>query len=354
MAGIKSQLFRSGLSLLWFSGTARAMSPWMAGKGAILMMHRVQPASVHGPFAPNAALSITPEYLDSLLASFRATGIDIIGLDEVVRRLLAGDARRFVCCTLDDGYRDNLEHAQPVFARHGAPFTVYAASSFVQRTFAPWWTLLEHVVANNPRVRWREGEGGRTETWYETADVAAKYRAFEAISRAVFELPVAQVRVQMERLAEDYGPSLAEWAASETCDFDELRALRAGGAEIGCHTVSHALLMRETEAVVRQELSEARAVLEAGLDCPVNHLAYPYGKPDHVGARELRLAKELGFATATTTRKGALWPQHSEHRHALPRVEVTSSFESSPHYLQAILSGLPLLMWNKGKRAIVD
>jgi peptidoglycan/xylan/chitin deacetylase (PgdA/CDA1 family) len=356
MAGLRSQLFRSGLSALWFSGVARAISPLTAGKGAILMLHRVQPASAHAEFAPNAALSVTPEYLDSLLASFRASGIDVVSLDEALRRLTngKGKVRRFVCCTLDDGYRDNLEHALPVFQRHGAPFTVYAASSFVQRTFAPWWSFLEHVIAKNPRVRFRGEDDERCETWYDTLDVSAKYRAFAQLSQLVFWQPVARVRIQLLRLAEDYGPSLAEWAASETCDFAELRALRAGGAEIGCHTVSHALLVQETDDAARRELLEARAVLEAGLGCPVNHLAYPYGKPDHVGARELRMAKELGFASATTTRKGALFALHSEHRHALPRVEVTSSFESSPHYLQTILSGLPLWVWNGGRRAVVD
>lgn len=356
MAGLKSQLFRSGLSALWFSGVARALSPWAAGKGAILMLHRVQPASTHGAFAPNAALSITPEYLDALLASFRASGIDVVDLDEGLRRLGNGKARtrRFVCCTLDDGYRDNLEHALPVFQRYGAPFTVYATSSFVQRTYAPWWSFLEQVIANHPRVRFRGEDDERSETWFDTPDVSAKYRAFDALSQIVFWQPVERVRMQLSRLAEDYGPSLAEWAARETCDFSELRALRAGGAEIGCHTVSHALLVQETEPDARRELREARAVLEAGLDRPVNHLAYPYGKPDHVGARELRLAKELGFASATTTRKGALFALHSEHRHALPRVEVTSSFDSSPHYLQTILSGLPLVLWNRGRRAVID
>jgi len=355
MAGIKSQLFRAGLSALRFSGAARALAPWTAGKGAILLLHRVQPATTftaHEAFAPNAGLSVTPAYLDALLRGFRAAGTDIIGLDEAMRRVATdGASRRFVCFTFDDGYRDNLEHGLPVFQRYGAPFTVYATSGFVERSLDPWWCVLEHIVARSGRVRWR---GAQDETVYDTADLSAKYLAYAALTRAFLRLPTADVRVQLRRLAEDHALSWGEFAEREFCTFAELRALRAGGADIGCHTVSHARLMGESEAVARHELSAARATLEAELGCPVTHLAYPYGKRDHVGPRELALAKELGFASATTTRKGALFAAHSQHRHALPRVEVTPSFEASPHYLQTIVSGLPLLIWNRGHRAIID
>jgi peptidoglycan/xylan/chitin deacetylase (PgdA/CDA1 family) len=256
-----------------------------------------------------------------------------------------------VCFTFDDGYRDNLEHALPIFRRHGAPFTVYATSSFVRRQFAPWWYVLEHVIAHNPRVVWGTGQDT---TSYDTADLTAKYAAFDALSQRFFSLRQVDVRAQLQRLADDHAVSLPEFAAREHCSFSELHELIEGGAEIGCHTVSHALLMHESDATVRYELMDARTALEAGLNRAVKHLAYPYGKRDHVGARELALAKELGFASAVTTRKGALFAIHADYRHALPRVEVTPSFAGSPEYLQTILQGLPLMVWNHGRRAITD
>jgi peptidoglycan/xylan/chitin deacetylase (PgdA/CDA1 family) len=352
MAGIKSRLFRAGLAALSSSGVARALSRWTAGRGAILMMHRVQPASLHGAFAPQASLSITPEYLDSLIASFRAEQLDVVTLDEALERISRPRPnRRFVCLTFDDGYRDNLEHAQPIFRRHGAPFTVYATSSFVTRQFAPWWYVLEHVVAHNKRVRWGTGQGA---TSYDASDLAAKYATFDALSARFFSLRVTDVRPRLEQLAADHELSLPEFGARELCSFSELHELIAGGAEIGCHTVSHALLVRESDAMVRSELMDARLELEAGLNRPVKHLAYPYGKRDHVGARELAIAKELGFASAVTTRKGALFAAHAEFVHALPRVEVTPSFAGSPRYLQTMLQGLPLMLWNRGRLAITD
>lgn len=351
MAGLTSQLFRSGLSALWFSGAARVASGWTAGKGAVLMLHRVQPKR-HEPFAPNAALSITPQYLDSLVRSFRASGLDIVSLDEALQRVAAtGRTRRFVCFTFDDGYRDNLEHAAPVFQRHGAPFTVYATSSFHDRTFSPWWCAIEHVIRNERSVRWPQADGERT---FDTADLPGKAHAFAELSRELFPRPTAEVRARLQPFLDLYGTSFAELAARDLCDWKELRELRERGAEIGCHTVSHAVLMQEGDDIVQRELDEARQRIERELGRPARHLAYPYGKRDHAGEREFRAARELGFATAVTTRKGALFSEHAQHCQSWPRVEVTPSFERSPHYMQAILSGLPLLAWNRGRLTVTD
>ena len=351
MAGLKSQIFRGGLTALWISGGARLASRWTAGKGAVLMLHRVQPTAAER-FDPNAALRITPQYLERLLGSFRPAGIDIVSLDEALQRVAArGRTRRFVCFTFDDGYRDNLEHAAPLFERHGAPFTVYATSSFHDRTFAPWWCALEHVLRAERTVRWASGAG---ELRFDTRSASAKLHAFSTLSRAMMRCPAAELHALLGRFVRAHGTSFEELAARDICSWQELRDLRAAGAAIGCHTVSHAVLALEPEDSLRRELSHARERIEAELEAPCKHLAYPYGKRDHAGARELRLARELGFATAVTTRKGALHAVHAEHRHAWPRVEVTSSFERSPHYLHAILSGLPLLAWNRGRLSITD
>jgi peptidoglycan/xylan/chitin deacetylase (PgdA/CDA1 family) len=351
MAGIKSQVFRFGLSALWYSGAARVLAPWTAGRGAILMLHRVQPAPVLEQFAPNAALSITPGYLDALLRGFRRDAVDIVGLDEALRRLAApAGARRFVCFTFDDGYRDNLEHALPVFRRHGAPFTVYVTTGFVDRTLSPWWCVLERIIADHSRIRWLRPDG---ELSLSTGALVEKERAFAALAEWFLTLPVAQVRAQIEQLAVDHDVDALAVAEREICSWEMLRELRAAGVELGCHTVHHAVLARESAADARQELLVARARLEAELATPVVHLAYPYGKRDHAGAREFALARELGFATATTTRKGALFDAHGVHPHALPRVELTPSFASSTRYARTILSGLPLIAWNRGRRVII-
>jgi len=392
MIALKSQLFRAGLSALWYSGAARACERWTAGKGAILMLHRVQPEAA-GVFSPNARLSISPEYLRALLVGFRAADIDVISLDEALARVRdTKHTRRFVCFTFDDGYRDNLEHALPIFQRFHAPFTVYATTSFLNRALAPWWIALEQVIASEQEVRWIDGRpprssaapgpqatAARTPRWMEarerkvrsyaarlgveraaevlrfaTTSLASKQRAFDALAGRFMRMTAAELPLRIEQFLAVYGRSLRELAEREMCSWSELRTLQDAGVEIGCHSVSHARLSCESPEAVRRELSAARRLLEAQLGQPVRHLAYPFGKPEHVGLRDFAIARELGFASAVTTRAGCVFAAHSAHRHSLPRIEVTSSFDASSHYLQTILTGLPLAARNRGQLVVND
>jgi hypothetical protein len=52
-------------------------------------------------------------------------------------------------------------------------------------------------------------------------------------------------------------------------------------------------------------MAASKAMLEARLGIEVNSFAYPVGDPTSAGAREFGLARELGFATAVTTRPRA-------------------------------------------------
>lgn len=346
MIALKSQLFRTGLSALWYSGAARACERWTAGKGAILMLHRVQPIAAAG-FSPNARLSISPAYLRALLLGFRAADIDIISLDEALVRVHDPKrTRRFVSFTFDDGYRDNLEHALPVFRRFRAPFTVYATTGFLDRTLAPWWIALEQVIASAQQVRWFE-------TRFFTGSIAAKGRVFAELAGRFLRMSAALLPLQLESFMSEHGLEMRKLAELEMCSWSDLRSLQDAGVEIGCHAVSHARLSCESPDGVRRELSAARSLLEAQLDQPVRHLAYPYGKPEHVGPRDFAIARELGFASAVTTRAGCVFAAHSSQRHSLPRVEVTSSFDASTHYLQTILSGLPLVARNRGQLIVL-
>jgi peptidoglycan/xylan/chitin deacetylase (PgdA/CDA1 family) len=61
---------------------------------------------------------------------------------------------------------------------------------------------------------------------------------------------------------------------------DQLRLLRAGGCEIGGHTVTHPDLTAIGVERVTYELAECRRVLEGILDTAITSMAYPYDRAD--------------------------------------------------------------------------
>ena len=119
---------------------------------------------------------------------------------------------------------------------------------------------------------------------------------------------------------------------------------------IGAHTVNHEMLRKvPDDASVRAEMEMSRAVLEAALGVRPEHLAYPVGDPTSAGRREFRIASELGFKTAVTTRPGVLFKAHRDHLTALPRISVNGEFQRQ-RYLKVLMSGAATAMWNGFRR----
>jgi peptidoglycan/xylan/chitin deacetylase (PgdA/CDA1 family) len=109
------------------------------------------------------------------------------------------------------------------------------------------------------------------------------------------------------------------------------------------------MLGKADEATARAELQSSRDVIPAALARPVDHFAYPYGGPDLVGKREFRIAAELGFKTAVTTRPGVLFPEHAAHLMALPRLSLNGEYQQA-RYLKVLMSGTATALFNGFRR----
>src|SRR5262249_5308262 len=156
--------------------------------------------------------------------------------------------------------------------------------------------------------------------------------------------PIRGVRALVDAIAVAAEIDPAAACAGELSTWPMLEEMKASGlVEIGCHTVNHPVLANETAADAHSEMSEARARIAERLGAAPRHFAYPYGQPGQADAREFALARNIGFATAVTTRQASLFALHLDHVYRLPRVEVSAKIASAPHYLRAILAGLPLV-----------
>ncbi len=87
-------------------------------------------------------------------------------------------------------------------------------------------------------------------------------------------------------------------AGTRLLAWDELRALAAGGVEIGGHSVHHAVLANLPLADARREIVGCRDQLAERLGRRPRHFAYPNGY--HTPAVR-RAVREAGFETAATT-----------------------------------------------------
>ena len=339
------------LNSLYFSGAQAVSRFWFSGLGAILMLHHVR-EETPAEFSPNRHLSISPVFLDKLLTKLAEKGFEFITLDEALSRLRTHNPKDwpdpFVTITLDDGYRDNLENAAPIFRKHGAPFTIYVASGLVDGKADLWWEDLEQIIAKRDGF-YLESPQGRIA--FETPDVTSKYRTFsELLTFLSFSVSEAEQRRMVRDLAEQSAYDPDAHRAREIMTWDELASLTADPlCTVGAHTVHHNAIARLNEEQASRELVEGARVLEMELGEWPRHFAFPYGFPAAAGPRDFALAKAAGFASAVTTRHGVLYPDHADHLYALPRISLNGGFQSM-RYVDTLLSGLPTRIHNRGAR----
>lgn len=336
----------AAFKLMAATGADRWSRGFAQGAGMILTLHHVRPQMARG-FAPNALLEITPEFLDEALSLIKAEGYDIVSLDEAILRLRQPKRGRFfVALTFDDGYRDNVEHAWPVLAKHGVPWTLFVTPGFADRTARLWWLELEKAIRALPRLDIALPDGpfaARTET------DAEKNRAFDSIYWRLRKGPEAVLLSAASELTARAGIDPAALVERECLPWETLRALSgAPGVTIGAHTLTHPMLAKHDAGTARREITESKARLEAELAMPVLHFSYPVGDPGSAGPREFALAQDAGFVSAVTTRPGHLFPDHASHFHALPRVSLNGLHQNETA-LRALLSGLPFWLRNRGR-----
>ena len=338
-----TRFLKAALSALHYTGADGMIAPFTAGNGVIFMLHQVTPEAPRN-FEPNRILKVTPEFLDSVICQVRDSGFDIIGMDAVPERLKSpGGKPPFAVFTLDDGYKDNAEFAYPVFKRHNVPFTIYVATDFADGRGDLWWLTLEEAIRQLPRIE-LEMDGVRRA--FELGTVDQKDLAFETIYWWMRSIPEVRARAITHRLAREAGFEPLNFCRDLVMGWDALRALAADPlVTIGSHTCTHFALAKVPELQVRSEIKESVQRIEAELGRPCRHFSFPYGDETSAGDREFEITRELGMATAVTTRKGLLRAPHAEQLTALPRLSLNGDFQD-PRYVKVLLSGAPFAFWD--------
>jgi peptidoglycan/xylan/chitin deacetylase (PgdA/CDA1 family) len=255
-----------------------------------------------------------------------------------------GDDRRFVSFTFDDGYRDNLEYAYPLFKRRSLPLTLYVPTDYPEGKGELWWVALEKVVA-----RASELELCRNGTLWRlpAASAAEKTRAFNEIYWYLRELDEAAQRRVVRALAERHDVDMAADCSRLIMTWDEIGTMAADPlVTIGAHTKGHFAIAKLSEAAALEEMTGSADRIERELGVRPVHFAFPYGGEEAAGPRDFALARQAGFKTAVTTRKGMLFPDHRRHLTALPRVSLNGEFQSLT-YTDVFLSGAPFALSNR-------
>jgi peptidoglycan/xylan/chitin deacetylase (PgdA/CDA1 family) len=352
MPSTRVNLMQQGLLTMHTLGVHELLRPMAQGLGLIVTMHRVRPAhelranlEPHAGFDPNSLLEVTPDFLDRALSGFKSEGLSIVSMDEAVEAIASAHVRkgRFAALTFDDGYIDNRTHALPVLESHDAPCTIYVPSHFPQGRGELWWVALENMIRDadsmvSPLDRSRGSQPIRTDD--------EKLAFYLELYWQLRNLPQEDQRTKMAELALEQGydmHALCRQLILSTPDMIEIARHKL--VTIGAHTASHSAVATLSPQAAMDEMVQGADWLEEKLGKRPRHFAYPYGDEKSAGPRDFELAREAGFASAVTTRKGMIYSQHRDHMFALPRVSLNGNFQHQ-RFISLFASGAPFLLAN--------
>jgi peptidoglycan/xylan/chitin deacetylase (PgdA/CDA1 family) len=254
-------------------------------------------------------------------------------------------APRAVLVTCDDGLVNTLTDMLPVLQGEGVSclFFVTGASCGTKPGML-WYEELYHLMRATPltgsdlelpREEGAESHSGKSfqAQWWTIVRRASR---LDARTRADW---MGAVRshcgaAQVFRSEPHSGRhSERRW---RLLSVGELKQLAEAGMSIGAHTMSHPVLSLCSEEEALREIRESKIDIERALGRPVWALAYPFGNSSTMGEREMRLAREAGFACAFLNVE--YWGADRSNLFALPRTHVTVDM-TLPEFA-AHLSGL--------------
>jgi peptidoglycan/xylan/chitin deacetylase (PgdA/CDA1 family) len=343
-------LIKACLDVLHYSGAAAITRNLFRGRGTIFCLHHVLPR-VDKPetFAPNANLETTPEFLAEIINLVRKRGYVTLSLADALNTLQSDipPSQPFAVFTLDDGYKDNLAYAKPVFNLLSCPYTVFVAPGIVEATTELWWRGLEVVIAKSTHVT---VEIAGRKFSYSTHSLAEKNVAWQFISPALQVAPEYEQRRIIRQLCAQHNVDLHAICREAAMTWDEIKQMATDPlCTIGAHTMRHHLVAKLSVEDARTEMQQSAEIIARKLGKTVSFFAYPYGDETAAGLRDFKIAEDTGFAASVTTRKGVVYVEHKDHRQALPRTMVSSRYDQI-RYIDTLLSGTPTFLLNKFRK----
>ncbi len=190
-----------------------------------------------------------------------------------------------VAITVDDGYRDFLTVAHPVFREYGIPVTVFVVTDFLDGKLWLWVDRVQYAYrrANRP------------------------YEESRQMVESLKRLPNAERLSALARLSASLGIVLPSEPPPEyrPLFWDEVRRLAAEGVEFGPHTMTHPILSSiSSVSEITREIAGSKRRLEDELGRPSVHFCYPNGSWHDIGEDALSAVRASGFETAVSTIPG--------------------------------------------------
>lgn len=261
--------------------------------GRILYYHRVN--DDNDPFFPACPTQIFERQISFLARYYR-----VLALSELLDSLERGDrCGSAVAMTFDDGYQDNYRYAFPILRRYGLPATIFLTTGSMDDRQPLWFERLAEALQKTGREFLDLEIDLPRRFWLRTP--AERLESNGRIFGLLRTLPDETRRCCLEEVLRRLDAPQTTDRRNRMLTWDQAREMKQHGITFGGHTVSHPFLSRMAPEQADWEVSESKRRIEAELQSPVDHFAYPNGREEDFAGWSKDVLRTAGYRAAVTT-----------------------------------------------------
>jgi peptidoglycan/xylan/chitin deacetylase (PgdA/CDA1 family)/CelD/BcsL family acetyltransferase involved in cellulose biosynthesis len=260
--------------------------------GRILYYHRVN--DERDPFYPSLPVDVFERQM-----RFVARRYNVVSLARLIAHLESGAPGTLLAITFDDGYRDNYENAFPILQRYGLVATIFLSTGSLDTRDPLWFEVLAGAVKTTSREFLDLEADIPRRFWMRTFD--ERLRANGELFSLLRRMSEDERRHRLQAILRELAAPGAGSRRDMMLTWDQVRCMKQHGVDFGGHTVTHPFLSRLTRDQVSWEVSECKRRIEAELQAPVSHFAYPNGREEDFGPWNKDLLREAGYEAALST-----------------------------------------------------
>jgi peptidoglycan/xylan/chitin deacetylase (PgdA/CDA1 family) len=214
-----------------------------------------------------------------------------------------------IALTFDDGYRNNITHAQPILRRYGIKAAFYMTAGHIDRRTPLWFDRLDYTLqqCNEDGMEFKVGADKII------IDVSSRDHLCESFNKirksAKYMSDDLEMLKDLENITLLFENKSARklddifendpWSALLT--WEEIEKASREGVCFGSHTADHLRLEFVDKDTVKKQLLQSKEMIEGVTGQHCNHFCYPNGS---FNSDIAEMVMECGYLSAVTTREG--------------------------------------------------
>lgn len=198
--------------------------------------------------------------------------------------------------TFDDGYLDNFKAAE-FLTEHNIPATFYVPFQQIDNGSIYWWDHVYSLIQKD-RLKFHD--------WLITQNVPlpnSHPELTDRYARNIVQIFNNASDDNRQKILLNMSKDLGQYAGPRLLmNWQELKALRDRGFEIGSHTISHTPLTDINAVMAEEEILKSKELISQKIESEIDGFCYPRGA---FSDEHIKMVRQSGYKYAVSTQFGS-------------------------------------------------